>query len=136
MTEIDDVIAERRRQIKQEGWTPEHDDEHDDGSLSQVAACYALPSEYRHMTPRLEACDAAFRGDTPIWKTKKYVVPKLWPQSWHPNWWKPKDRRRDLVRAAALIVAEIERLDRLERNENDRAARILQSRFGSEHFDD
>jgi hypothetical protein len=27
-------------------------------------------------------------------------------------WWKPKDRRRDLVRAAALIIAEIERLDR------------------------
>jgi hypothetical protein len=34
----------------------------------------------------------------------------LWP--WHDDWWKPKDRRRDLIRAAALIVAEIERLDR------------------------
>lgn len=33
-----------------------------------------------------------------------------WP--FPPRSWKPKDRRRDLVRAAALLVAEIERLDR------------------------
>lgn len=36
-----------------------------------------------------------------------------WP--WDRKWWKPKERRRDLVRAAALIVAEIERLDRAAR---------------------
>lgn len=35
---------------------------------------------------------------------------KLWP--WDQSWFKPKDRRRDLVRAGALIVAEIDRLDR------------------------
>lgn len=34
-----------------------------------------------------------------------------WP--WDLDWWKPTDRRRDLVKAAALIVAEIERIDRL-----------------------
>lgn len=28
------------------------------------------------------------------------------------EWWKPTNRRRDLVKAAALILAEIERLDR------------------------
>ncbi len=33
-----------------------------------------------------------------------------WP--WHPKWWKPSDKRRDLVKAGALIIAEIERLDR------------------------
>jgi hypothetical protein len=38
------------------------------------------------------------------------VLEWLWP--WSVQWWKPKDRRRDLVRAGALIVAEIERLDR------------------------
>ena len=32
--------------------------------------------------------------------------------TWDSEWWKPKDRRRDLIRAGALIVAEIERLDR------------------------
>lgn len=35
-----------------------------------------------------------------------------WP--WSDSWWKPKDRRTDLVRAGALIVAEIERLDRAD----------------------
>lgn len=33
-----------------------------------------------------------------------------WP--WDKKWWKPKDARRNLVKAAALIVAEIERIDR------------------------
>jgi hypothetical protein len=33
-----------------------------------------------------------------------------WP--WDLKWWKPTTPRRDLVKAAALIVAEIERLDR------------------------
>lgn len=35
-----------------------------------------------------------------------------WPRSWSRAWWKPKNPRRDLVRAAALLIAEIERLDR------------------------
>lgn len=34
----------------------------------------------------------------------------LWP--WSAEWWKPKDRRRNYVRAAALLIAEIERMDR------------------------
>lgn len=33
-----------------------------------------------------------------------------WP--WDAKWWKPKNTRRDLVRAGALIVAELERMDR------------------------
>ena len=77
-----DVIAERRRQIEREGWTPDHDDEHDDGSLAVAAACYAAP--------RMAATH--------------------WP--WSAEDYKPKDRRRNLVRAGALILAEIERLDR------------------------
>ena len=39
-------------------------------------------------------------------------VPNFWPIAWEDKWWKPKNPRRDLVRAAALIIAEIERLDR------------------------
>lgn len=35
-----------------------------------------------------------------------------WP--WNGRWWKPTNRRRDLIKAGALIVAEIERLDRAE----------------------
>ena len=83
---VADIAAERRRQIEVEGWTPAHDDRNVDGSMATAASCYALDHGSR---------------STP---------PKLWP--WHSSWWKPKDRRRDLVRAAALLVAEIERLDR------------------------
>ena len=75
-----DVIAERERQKSVEGWTPEHDDEHNDEQLALAAACYALGS------------------------------PTFWP--WENRWWKLKDRRSNLVRAGALILAEIERLDR------------------------
>ena len=82
-----DVLAERRRQIEAEGWTPEHDDEHGAGEMAAAAACYAL--------------NAAGCG---------CEVARNWP--WDGSWWKPSTARRDLVKAAALILAEIERLDR------------------------
>lgn len=81
-----DVLAERRRQVEAEGWTPAHDDAHDDGELAEAAAAYAL--------------DNGWAG----------APPPSWP--WSAAWWKPKDRRSNLVRAAALLLAEIERLDR------------------------
>lgn len=82
-----DVLAERRRQIETEGWTPEHDDEHLPGELALAAASYVCADE----------------GEAP---------PAIWPWDW--AWWKPESRRRNLVKAAALILAEIERLDRAE----------------------
>jgi hypothetical protein len=36
--------------------------------------------------------------------------PAMWP--WSAEWWKPSNTRRNLVKAGALILAEIERLDR------------------------
>lgn len=35
----------------------------------------------------------------------------IWP--WDEHWWKSTTRRRDLVKAGALVAAEIERIDRL-----------------------
>jgi hypothetical protein len=84
-----DVLAERRRQVEAEDWTLEHDGMHDSGEMAQAAACYALHTE-------------------PVGNIGDYL--RFWP--WDAEWWKPKDRRRNLVRAAALILAEIERLDR------------------------
>ncbi len=103
---IDEIAAERRRQIEVEGWTAEHDDQHDDGSLSRVAACYAS-----HV------------ADLPEWLFPRWAPngrPLAWPVSWSREWWKPKGWRRDLVRAAALIVAEIERRDRAATQEPPR----------------
>ena len=88
---IDDIAAERRRQVEAEGWTPDHDDEHGDGSLAAAAATYAFSA----------ATADRFLAHDPI---------GFWP--WAAEWWKPSTPRRDLVKAGALIVAEIERIDR------------------------
>ncbi|HFI5640650.1 TPA: hypothetical protein ACGQVP_001654 [Raoultella planticola] len=84
-----DVLAERQRQVTAEGWTPGHDDEYEHGELADAAGCYALSSDL---------FDCA--GEPP----------RPWP--WPDEWWKPTSRRRDLVKAGALILAEIERIDR------------------------
>jgi hypothetical protein len=86
-----DVLAERKRQVTAEGWTPEHDGEHDSGEMPSAAACYALSA-------------ASWSGA---------LFEKFWPPHWSRKWWKPTTPRRDLVKAGALILAEIERLDRL-----------------------
>ena len=86
-----DVLAERCRQIEVEGWTPEHDDCHRDGSLAKAAYCYAWA-----------ACGLGMESPPP--------APPGWP--WAGTWWKPRDTRSNLVRAAALLLAEIDRLDR------------------------
>jgi len=81
MTVIDEIAAERARQINEEGHTPERDDQYQSDELSRAAACYALHRSFPD-----------------------------WP--WSYAWWKPTTERRDLIKAAALIVAEIKRLDR------------------------
>lgn len=90
------IAEERQRQIETEGWTPEHDDQHADGELASAARCYALklPSGERFRKPEINA-----------------DIPGGWP--WAPTWWKPSpDPIRNLVKAGALIAAEIERLQR------------------------
>jgi hypothetical protein len=78
------IAAERQRQIDVEGWTPAHDAAHNAGDLARAAACYALPATWRSAN--------------------------IWP--WDLRWWKPshEDRLRELVKAGALIAAEIDRL--------------------------
>jgi hypothetical protein len=101
---VERIKAERLRQVEAEGWSPDHDDGHDGGELGKAAGCYAL---YAIRPPN----DLRFRGHPP----------PGWP--WHPQWWKPKDPVRDLERAGALIVAELERLQRLA----DRSAEVAGS---------
>ena len=92
-----DVLAERQRQVSAEGWDDINDDCNDRAELAQAAACYALSG-----TPADEAVFIHGR-----WKDPRDL---FWP--WDRAWWKPTNRRRDLVKAGALILAEIERLDR------------------------
>jgi hypothetical protein len=81
-----DVLKERIRQQFIEGFDEAHDDGHTDGEMSRAAACYMM--------------GAGWRWGKPMW----------WP--WPESWWKPKDTRSDIVRGAALAIAEIERIDR------------------------
>lgn len=104
---IEDIRAERERQITEEGWTPDHDDHHDDGALAKAASCYAMCAGVGLAVSAGGETHYAF----PSSGYRNATCPKpLWP--WQVKWWKPKDPRRDLVRAGALIVAEIERIDR------------------------
>lgn len=89
------IAAERQRQLGAEGWTPEHDNGHGDGDLIVAAACYI---------EHVEGFDSG-------------RVLATWP--WHPSWWKPSDDPiRDLVKAGALIAAEIDRRQRAATPEN------------------
>ncbi|MFJ5319221.1 hypothetical protein [Pectobacterium versatile] len=99
-----DVIAERQRQISAEGWTPEHDDdEHSMGELALAGSCYAY------------AAGCLFPGGGLGYH--EWPSLKFWP--WGEECWKPSNPRRDLVKAGALILAEIERLDRAEAKDGD-----------------
>lgn len=99
MSVLEEISLERQQQVAREGFSAGHDDGHNRGQLALAAACYASP-ERVFVEHRLSG-----RGYEPY-----TVYRDAWP--WADSWWKPKNRRRDLIRAAALIVAEIERLDR------------------------
>jgi hypothetical protein len=90
------IAAERGRQVDGEGYTEAHDDEHDD-DLVRAAICYLLVTI--HENP------AEFPTGSP---------PPEWP--WEPDAWKPtgdaERPTRNLIKAGALIAAEIDRLQR------------------------
>lgn len=108
---MDAVLFECFRQRDQEGWSIQHDDEHERGELAQAGACYALTNSLNHVPdPHDRTGRAIIR-----------VAPRdLWP--WDSAWWKPQDFRRDLVRAAALIIAEGDKFDRSRKRKSVRAA--------------
>ena len=82
-----DVMSERQRQRSVEGWTSDRDDAYQNSELADAAACYAIHAH-----------------------NQGFSTPAHWP--WAPSWWKQTNPRRDLVKAGALILAEIERIDR------------------------
>lgn len=81
---IADIIAERQRQQSVEGFSREQDDTYVGCQLAAAAICYIEPME----------------------------AMSYWPADWHDDSFKPTNERRNLVKAAALIIAEIERIDR------------------------
>lgn len=81
------IAAERQRQVSAEGWTPEHDDTHAQGELAEAAIAYASEG------------------------IERPLAVSYWPFEWAS--YRPSGNRvRNLVRAGALIAAEIDRLRR------------------------
>jgi hypothetical protein len=91
------IATERKRQIDEEGWSESHDDLLDRFQLSNAAIAYLNPSNSNH-------------------------VRRFWPFDW--KWWKPVHasmgvpyeiaQMKNLVKAGALIAAEIDRLERVK----------------------
>jgi hypothetical protein len=113
MNGVELIAQERQRQIEQEGWTTEHDDNnHQAGELARAAACYAVdkpiwfgPFGTAETEKDLDSRRLSFRlihGLSAWFDT-------VWP--WHEKR-KKHNRIRRLVIAGALIAAEIDRLQR------------------------
>ncbi|WP_417285321.1 hypothetical protein [Comamonas sp.] len=93
-----DVLAERQRQITQEGYDPQHDDHHVNDEIAAMASLLLMPEGARDW----DATSTSY-GDT--------VAEAILPCDWEmPNF--GDDRRRQLVKGAAMGLAEIERFDR------------------------
>jgi hypothetical protein len=92
------IAAERERQIRVEGWNPEHDDEHEDAEMVAAARAYCFAVSFTEME------------QSELW----LQIRGYWP--WGARWWKPSpDPIRNLTKAGALIAAEIDRLQRVNR---------------------
>ena len=92
------LLAERLRQVTEEDYTPEHDDEHEKGELARASACYAGAAF---------VTQGVFDYLNPFdWQFRQAVI--------------EKDRIRQLEIAGAFIIAEIERLERKENAERDK----------------
>lgn len=90
------IAAERRRQVEVEGWTAEHDAAHRECQLLDAAICYA-------------GMAGSLLMDQDKGKEAKGGLLEAWP--WNEQWWKPSDDPvRNLVKAGALIAAEIDRI--------------------------
>ncbi|BAS31192.1 hypothetical protein [Dehalococcoides mccartyi] len=123
MTGIELIAQERERQIKELGFDTKHDEDviHESGELALAAVCYASPINlYCH--------ELTYKGQS--------IFTDPWPNTWEKTWDKRKlkntwtnsilpnenlplpERIRNLVKAGALIAAEIDRLQRKQQNES------------------
>ena len=107
MSGVDLISAERNRQIAYEEYSLNHDDEHTEGELGLAAIAYIQADDGDRWAYEHEHCVY-----TPAFS--------YWP--WEISFWKPQDRIRNLVRAGALIAAEIDRIQRIQSCGHPRSA--------------
>lgn len=99
------IQQERQRQINKHGYAHEHDDKHTEGQLSDAAICYLIDDSVRDRYALYDGTDNFLDYFWP-WNDKEHK-----PAGFKPT---PNDRIRELSKAGALVLAEIERLQRLE----------------------
>ena len=88
------IAAERFRQVTAEGYNAEHDDGHKNAELTSAAAAYCMA-----------ACNQIVYPDESLPSSE----PPMWPFA--QAYWKPhRDPVRNLVKAGALLAAEIDRV--------------------------
>lgn len=93
MTGAELIAAERKRQIESENWTAQNDDQYVGNELVDAAESY------------LHAATAI------LYSNENGRALMMWP--WKPSFFKPKsDRVGCLVKAGALLAAEIDRIQR------------------------
>lgn len=107
MTGAQMIAVERQRQIDVECWTPQHDAEHSAGTLAWAAVAYAAPQTVYRLSRTL-------RGLTFVDPWPWAIDKRRTTGSKVDNDGEVKltsaDRIRELVKAGALIAAEIDRL--------------------------
>lgn len=126
---LDEIAAERSRQEHEEGWSSAHDDAYERAELPRAAAGFLIGFAIHSPWGML--------GEDPL--VSKFLrvsgyplsglprAEKLWP--WDTKWFKAKSIRRALIKAASLIVAEIERIDRKAAKEKTEAGIPAASRL-------
>jgi hypothetical protein len=99
MNTLELIRQERNRQIKK-GFDSQHDDQEVNEELARAAAVYVMPERYRNI--EISSLPVDERNLTRV----------FWP--YREEFKMSSNRRKDLIKAAALIVAEIERINRIK----------------------
>jgi len=104
MNGINLIAVERTRQIENKGYEVRGDlVRYGNDELIRAAVVYAMPFDIREA--ELIPCTEGSNHGSTIKSFKQL----LWP--WGEKYWKPSsDRKRDLIKAGALIAAELDRM--------------------------
>lgn len=108
---VEMIERERYRQVIEEGYDSEHDDDHAGGAIARAAASYAAPHRLL-MEDRFP--DGVEYTDTWPWTAdddKRHHRP--WTPSELEDPALRRERVHELIKAGALIAAEIDRLERM-----------------------
>lgn len=105
---LQDLARERKRTVVVEGFGRAGDDAQPAGRLAMAAASYLV--NWNAFMTVVRDQNVLTSDEMAEALTNAIAPPGFWPLD--PAWWKPHNDRSDLIRAGALIIAEVERLDR------------------------